>query len=312
MLRRFSIASLQHSASLAASWRRCRVARRSIGLVALLLQACSAGEPGFLDAKGPVAHAQSELFYYVIGVMMVVVVPVFILTPLLVWKYRRSNRTSDYRPKWEFSWLLEIAVWGIPVLVVAILGTKVWIDTHRLDPYRALASGQPPLEVQVVGLDWKWLFIYPQQHIATVNQLFFPVDRPLHLNLTSDTVMQSFMIPQLGGQIYAMAGMRTELNLMADQPGSYIAQNTQYNGDGFPKQRFHAEAVSAAVFAQWVRQVRGAGTPLDAAAYKSLAIKSVPPRPIVYAPVDPGLFRHIIHKYHAGNAAVHMTNGSHP
>ena len=297
---------------------RSLASSRLVGLVALLLMlilllsGCSAGEPGFLDAKGPVAHAQSELFYYVIGVMLVVIVPVFILTPLLVWKYRRANRKSDYRPKWEFSWLLEIIVWGIPALVVVVLGTKVWIDTHRLDPYRALASAQAPLEVQVVGLDWKWLFIYPQQHIATVNQLVFPVDRPLQLKLTSDTVMQSFMIPQLGGQIYAMAGMRTELYLMADQPGHYIAQNTQYNGDGFAKQRFQAQVVSAANFTQWVGQAQATGTPLDAATYKLLAIKSTPSRPIVYAPVEHDLFEKIINKYHPGGSTGHMTNGSHP
>ncbi|MBW4047629.1 MAG: ubiquinol oxidase subunit II [Proteobacteria bacterium] len=304
---------IQHALASRGSGGTNQAARRWLSLAAPpLLSACSHAQSGFLAAKGPVAHAQSVLFYDVIGVMLVVIVPVFILMPLWVWKYRRANRHSDYQPKWEFSWLLEIVVWGIPGLVVIVLGIKVWTETHRLDPYRVVASAQAPLVVQVVGLDWKWLFIYPQQHIATVNQLVFPVDRPLQLELTSDTVMQSFMIPQLGGQIYAMAGMRTELNLMADQLGHYGVENTQYNGDGFAKQRFRAQAVSAAEFAHWVVQAHTGGAALDAVAYQALAVKSVPAHPLVYSSVEPRLFQQIINKYHDGHTVAQMTQEARP
>ena len=152
------------------------------------------------DPQGPVAAAQRQLFFDVIGWMMIVVVPVFVLVPLFAWRYRRKNLSAPYRPQWSFSLPLEFAVWGVPIAIVAILGSLIWSRATPLDPYAALPSAKPPLEMQVVGLDWKWLFIYPEQHIATVGIAAFPADRPIHLSLTSDTVMQSFFIPALGSR----------------------------------------------------------------------------------------------------------------
>lgn len=269
-----------------------------IYLLALLaFTGCTVPGPSFLNPAGPVAAEDRHLLLWVILLMLIVVVPAIVLTPLFAWRYRLTNKQSPYRPKWSFSWSLEVLIWGAPVIIVAVLGVSLWSETHRLDPYRPIPSEKPALRVQVVGFDWKWLFIYPEQHIATVNELVFPADRPVHLSLTSDTVMQSFMIPRLGGQIYAMAGMRTELNLKSDAPGSFVGENTQFNGDGFQKQRFQALALPPQGFSLWVSQIRSTGTPLDAAAYAKLSRRSVPPAPIAFSAVEPNLFEHIIDRY---------------
>ncbi|HEX5306019.1 MAG TPA: ubiquinol oxidase subunit II, partial [Dyella sp.] len=184
---------------------------------------------------------------------------------------------------------------------------KVWTQSQALDPYRpiaatavtAAAAAPAPLEVQVVGLDWKWLFIYPDQHIAALNTLVLPVGRPVHLRLTSDTVMESLLMPQLAGQIYAMPGMTTQLWLRADRPGDYLGENTQYNGSGFAKQSFVAHAVSAGEFDRWVEQARAHGDDvLDARRYGQISERSVPPAPLLFGQVDAGLFERIVAKYH--------------
>lgn len=268
-------------------------------LMPILLAGCAGSETSFLNPKGPVAVAQQALFYKVIGLMLIVVVPVFVLTPLFAWRYRRRNAASTYRPKWDFSWPLEIAIWGLPILIVVILGIMSWTKSAELDPYKPLPAKQPPLEVQVVGLDWKWLFIYPEQKIAAVGELVFPVDRPLHLKLTSDTVMQSFFIPSLGSQIYAMAGMQTELHLKAHTVGRFQGENTQFSGMGFHKQRFSAKAVTTDDFAGWLSTVRASPKRLDEDAYQVLSTKSVIGSPILYADVAPDLFQKILAKHTA-------------
>lgn len=266
-------------------------------LLALACSGCSGLSHGFLAPQGPVAADQRYLLLLVIGLTLVVVIPVIVLMPWVVWRYRRKASKSEYRPEWEFSLPLEILAWGVPLIVVAILGYILWGQAHKLDPYRALPSNQAPLQVQVVGLDWKWLFIYPQQHIATVNQLAIPVGRPVHLTMTSDTVMLSLLIPRLAGQIYAMAGMKTQLNLQADHPGRFRGENTQYNGRGFQNQKFDTLAMSDADFAQWVASVRRSDLPLTCMAYGKLEKKSVIDTPRRYAEVQPGLFRWVVAKY---------------
>lgn len=252
---------------------RWGIAGATIALSALS-SGCAETHSSFLHPYGPVAAAQRSLFFSVIGWMMIVVVPVFVLLPWFAWRYRRRNAASAYRPQWAFSWTLEVLIWGIPVIIVAILAYGVWTTQNALDPYRPLASSKPPLEIQVVGLDWKWLFVYPEQAIATVGVVAMPVDRPVHFTLTSATVMQSFFIPSLGSQIYAMAGMKTQLNLLADRSGAIEGKNTQFNGMGFQNQNFLVKALPKGDFERWVATVRTTGQPLDNSTYAVLSERS--------------------------------------
>ena len=259
-----------------------------------LLSGCGVLKLGVMNHAGPIAASQWRL-YEIVGIVLVFVAgPVLLLTPLIAWHYRRSNSHHAFRPNWGFSWALEGLIWLPPTGIVIGLSFLVWSYTHTLDPYRPLAAGLPALEVQAVGFDWKWLFIYPEERIATVNLLVMPVGRPVHISLTSGTVMQSFMIPQLAGQIYAMAGMTTQLNLAASRPGVYRGENTQFNGTGFQNEKFNAVALPPADYNRWVAQAQAAGHPLDAAAYAGLFKKSSPPEPILFSSIPRGLFQRIL------------------
>ena len=249
---------------------------------------------GPLNAAGPVADAQRHLYVILAIVLIFVAAPVLLLTPIFAWYYRLANKHNAYRPHWQFSWWLEGLMWIPPTAIVIGLGFLLWVYTQRLDPYRPIASPQRALEVQAVALDWKWLFIYPEQRIATVNQLAIPVGRPIHISLTSGTVMQSMLVPRLAGQIYAMAGMRTELNLAASSVGVYRGQNTQYNGTGFAKQKFDVVALSDLDYQRWLRRVRGAGHPLDAAAYAQLFEKTTLAQPVFFSRTPDKLFERIL------------------
>ena len=226
--------------------------------------------------------------------MLLVIGPVLLLTPLIAWYYRQSNPKSAYRPLWGFSWILEVLIWIPPTAIVVVLAVLVWQNSLRLDPYRPLASPLPALQVQAVSLDWKWLFIYPDQHIASVDQLILPVGRPVHFSLTSGTVMQSFLLPKLAGQIFTMAGMTTQLNLAVSAPGTYWGENAQFNGDGFVRQKFQVIGVSEADFERWVTSLQKAPGRLDDKAYQSLSRQSVLPHPLSFGAVEPGLFRKIV------------------
>lgn len=250
--------------------------RRLIMLGCMLLQGCGSENLSFLNPEGPVAAAQRQHFLEIIALVTIVVLPVLILTPLIAWRYRRTNEASRYTPKWSFSRPLEFVLWGVPITIVAVLAVLLWRDTQALDPYSPLQADKPPLHVQVVGLDWKWLFIYPDEGIATVGELAFPADRPLAFELTTGTVMQSFFIPALGSQIYAMAGMVTKLHLAARGPGRFKGENTQFNGKGFHKQKFTAVAMPPGEFAGWVATVRSNGIALDDATSRVLARRSTP------------------------------------
>ncbi len=245
--------------------------------VALLMLSACAGSThlSFLDPQGPVADTQRWHFYWVLGIMAVLVAgPIFLLLPFFAWRYRYGNKAPRYTPRWEYSRLLEIMSWGGPIVIVIVLAFFVWRDAHKLDPYKALASDQAPLQVEVIGYDWKWLFIYPDQGIASVGTLALPTGRPVSLQMTSATVMQSFFIPALGSQIYAMGGMVTQLNLQASKPGKSLGENTMYNGDGFHQQKFTALAMSPADFEAWVSRVRATGMPLDAQSLGIIAQRS--------------------------------------
>lgn len=258
----------------------------------LLLGGCGALDRGFLSPGGPVASATRHEFLMVCLVMLFVIGPVLMLTPLIAWHYRLANTRSAYRPQWGFSWLLEGLIWIPPSLIVVGLAIFLWRDTHRLDPYKPLPGR--PIEIEAVALDWKWLFIYPAQDVATVNRLVIPAGQPVHLSLTSGTVMQSIMIPRLAGQIYAMAGMRTQLNFAADAPGSFWGENTQFNGIGFQNQKFDVSALDAGGFAHWLAETKAQPNRLDPAEYETLSRRSTLPHPLSFGAVDPGLFDRIV------------------
>ena len=244
--------------------RRFPVGLVGLCISVLMVSACStATHLSFLDPQGPVADAQRWHFYWVLGIMAVLVAgPIFILTPFWAWRYRYGAKKPRYTPKWKYSRVLEGMAWSGPIVIVAVLAFFVWRDSHRLDPYKPIASDQPALRVQVIGYDWKWLFIYPDQGIASIGTLAMPVGRPVAMHLTSATVMQSFFIPALGSQIYAMGGMDTQLNLEAGKPGRSLGENTMYNGNGFHQQKFIAVAMPPTEFEAWVSKVRAHGIPL--------------------------------------------------
>jgi cytochrome o ubiquinol oxidase subunit 2 len=276
--------------------------RRVKRLAAILAAAsatagCGLETAPILDPKGPIAMAERDLLFTAFGLMMIVVIPVFIMAFLFVWRYRAARRDPGYAPDWAYSAKIDAVVWIVPALIVIAVGTLVWTNTHKLDPYKPLAAAQPPLEVQAVAQDWKWLFIYPEQRIAVVNQLVFPSGTPLSLRITSDTVMNSLYIPALGGQIYAMAGMQSRLNLMADEPGRFLGRNMQYSGDGFADQHFEAIATDKAGFDAWVAKVRQAPGALDDDAYRELAKPSDKHPVTYYSSVRPNLFDTILGKY---------------
>lgn len=248
---------------------------------------------GFLSPSGPVAEAQRMHLWIVCGLMLLVVIPIFITIPFLLWRYRYRDGKNNaaYRPEWEASWKWEVMLWSGPLIVTAVLSWFLWTYTKALDPYRALSDD--PLQVQVVSYDWKWLFIYPDMGLASVDHLVLPAGRAVTLSLTSRTVMQSILIPELAGQIYLMNGMTTRLNLQADHPGQWMGRNTQYNGDGFYRQSFHVEALDATAFAQWTE--RAANTPpLDAAALAALENKGMrDDLPALFSQVPQHLFHEI-------------------
>ena len=259
-----------------------------------LLSGCNALKLGVMNHAGPIAASQWRL-YVIVGIVLIFVAgPVLLLTPIVAWHYRLSNRNSAFRPDWGFSWLLEGFIWLPPIGIVIGLSFVLWSYTLRLDPYRPIASDQRALEIQAVALDWKWLFIYPDERVAALNQMAIPVGRPVHIRLTSGTVMQSLLIPQLAGQIYAMAGMTTQLNLAASRPGVYRGENTQFNGTGFQNEKFDVIALPTVDFEDWVSHTRGSANPLDDAAYAVLFKRSSPPQPIVFSSVPQLLFKRIL------------------
>jgi cytochrome o ubiquinol oxidase subunit II len=283
------------NATHAVAFRSCRTA--AVPAIASLVAGCGLNTAPILDPKGPITLAERDLLFTAFGLMLIVVIPVFVMAFLFVWRYRASRRDPRYDPDWSYSGKIDAIVWLVPALIVVAIGTLVWDKTHRLDPYKPLEAAVPPLEVQVVAQDWKWLFIYPELRIAAVNQLVFPSGTPLSLRITSDTVMNSFYIPALGGQIYAMAGMQSRLNLMADAPGRFLGRNTQYSGKGFADQHFEAIAMTRADFDAWVAKTRQAPRALDAAAYRVLAERSQRHPVTYYSSVAPNLFDTILGKY---------------
>jgi cytochrome o ubiquinol oxidase subunit 2 len=220
---------------------------------------------------------------------------------VFAWRYRASNRSATYAPKWAHSTAIETVVWTVPTLIILFLGILTWNTTHELDPYRPIESAVKPIKVEVVALDWKWLFIYPELGVASVNQLAFPVGTPVDFKVTSDSVMNSFFIPQLGSQIYAMAGMQTQLHLIADHAGDYAGISANFSGKGFSDMKFRALAVTPAQFDTWVENVKASPRRLDMNEYNSVAQPSEKEPVGYFSTVDPKVFTNIIAKYNNGN-----------
>jgi len=257
-----------------------------------------------LHPAGAVAEQQGHLIVVATLLMLIVILPVMALTVVFAWRYRKSNTRATYTPDWDHSTQLELVIWAVPLLIIIALGAVTWISTHTLDPYRPLRTAAKPITVEVVALDWKWLFIYPEQGIAAVNQLVIPAGTPVEFRLTSATVMNSFFVPQLGSQIYTMGGMTTHLNLLAEKPGEYPGFSANFSGDGFSEMRFVVKSVSAADFNRWLEQARASGSALDDAGYAELAKPSRAVPPTTYRSVEPKLFERIIDQTLAGPQRV--------
>ena len=267
-----------------------------------------AGGEGVLDPQGPVAAAERTILVDSLGIMLAIVLPVIVAILGFAWWFRASNKRAVHLPDWEYSGRIEMVVWSIPAMTIFLLGGLGWVGAHDLDPPKPLNQDKP-LVIEVVSLDWKWLFIYPDQGVASAGRLVIPAGKPIEFHVTSSGVMNSFFIPQLGSQIYAMAGMMTRVNLQADTPGSYAGLSAQFSGDGFSDMRFAADTMPPDQFDQWVDELhRGAPARLDKAAYADLAKPGVLIQPVSFGAVDPGLFEHVLSAAMQGQ----MTHPSHP
>jgi cytochrome o ubiquinol oxidase subunit II len=257
------------------------------------LSAPAACAASILDPVGPVGIAERTILFDSLAIMLAIVVPTIIATLAFAFWYRASNRRARYMPDWAYSGRLELIVWSIPALVILFLGGIAWLSSHRLDPAQPLDSPNRPLEIEVVSLDWRWLFIYPEQHVASINELVVPIGVPLHLRITSATVMNVFFVPRLGSEIYCMNGMVTQLNLQADQAGSFPGLSANFSGDGFSGMHFNVRAGSARDFADWVASARQSKASLDDAAYGHLRRQSQDERVYTYGNTRDGLFEDI-------------------
>jgi cytochrome o ubiquinol oxidase subunit 2 len=277
---------LQAAYKLRGAWRTSLTAMSCV-----LVASC---DQGVLGPKGPIGRAEKLILFDATAIMLAVIIPVIVLTLAFAWWYRAANKRARYLPDWEYSGRIEMIVWSIPTLIVLFLGGMAWIGSHDLDPPRPLESENPPLEVDVVSMDWKWLFIYPGKDVAAVNELVVPVRTPIEFHLTSSSVMNSFFIPELGSQIYTMAGMTTQLVLQADVPGVYIGRSAQFSGDGFSDMQFNVRAVSKEEFDRWVTSAKEQSHPLDVDGYTSLVKPSHADSTRTFSSVNPGLFDYAV------------------
>ena len=256
-----------------------------------------------MNPAGDVARQQADLIVISTVLMLLVIVPVMALTIWFAWRYRQANKAARYEPEWDHSTRLELVIWAAPLLIIIMLGAVTWVGTHLLDPYRpigrvapgkAMTAAAKPLEVNVVALDWKWLFIYPEYGIATVNELAAPVDRPIHFRITASSVMNSFYIPALAGQIYAMPGMETKLHAVINKPGNYEGFSANYSGSGFSHMRFRMLGATESGFAQWVEKARARGAALGRQGYLTLERPSEKVPVMRFASVEADLYDRIV------------------
>jgi cytochrome o ubiquinol oxidase subunit 2 len=265
--------------------------RAAAAIPLLILSGCNRG---ILDPVGPVGAAEKQILINSTAIMLAIIVPTMIATAAVAFWFRRGNKRAEYRPDWEYSGAIEMVVWAIPALTIMLLGGIAWIGSHDLEPSKPLKSANPAINVEVVSLDWKWLFIYPDQGIATVNQLVVPAGTPVSFRLTSATVWNSFFVPQMGTMIYTMPRMTTRLNLQADKPGTYNGLSSHFSGDGFPGMQFEVQALPADQFAIWAQGAHGSALKLDGPSYAALSKPSSYVKPMTYGAVAPGLFDAIV------------------
>ncbi len=270
----------------------------AIQIVALMVIASRNGSFDLLTPAGTIAEQQKDLMVFATVLSLVVIIPVFSLLIFILWRFRDGNVKARYRPNWDGSKKLETIWWGIPIVIILVLSVVTYKTTHSLDPYRPLESDVKPITIQVVALEWKWLFIYPEQNIATVNYVQFPEDTPINFEITSDAPMNSFWIPKLGGQVYAMSGMTTKLHLMADDPGEFEGSSANLSGEGFAGMRFKAVSTTKEDFTTWVKSTWETPEKLTISEYQQLAkpSKNVPAGS--YSGRDETLFDWVINKYH--------------
>jgi len=276
--------------------------RRLLLLPLILLAGCNTV---VMNPSGDIASQQGRLIVVSTILMLLIIVPVIALTIWFAWRYRKNNTAARYEPDWDHSTQLELVIWGAPLLIIIALGLLTWISTHTLDPYRPLSrldANRPipadakTLTVEVVALDWKWLFIYPEQGIATVNELAAPVDMPIRFKITSSTIMNSFFIPALAGQIYAMPGMQTSLNAVINRPGEYDGFSANYSGAGFSDMKFKFHGMTAENFDNWVKTTKAASGKLGRADYLQLEKPSEKEPVRYYGAVDPSLYHAILNR----------------
>jgi cytochrome o ubiquinol oxidase subunit 2 len=267
------------------------IVRGAAAALACLVSACNSG---VVDPRGPIAGAERAILFDATVIMLAVAVPVIVLTFVFAWWFRAGNAKARRLPDWSYSGRLEFIVWSIPALVILFLGGIAWIGSHDLEPSKPIRSDAHPIDVEVVSLDWKWLFIYPAEGIASVNRLVVPAGAPIRFRLTSAGVMNSFFVPQLGSQIYTMAGMTTQLNLQADSPGTYRGLSAQFSGDGFSDMRFEVVALPSEGFARWIGETRSNASSLDTASYAELTRQSHREAVRTFSAVEPGLFEAIV------------------
>lgn len=280
-----------------------------IGFAVIGLAGCTGLHLGMLNPKGLIAYEERKLFFDTLALMLIVVLPVIIMSFAFAYHYQVSHRVRDYKPNWSHSYFLEALWWGIPCVIILVLAILTWKKTYQLDPYRKIAGqgNEQPLLVQAIALPWKWLFIYPEENIATVNYLVVPTGRQVEYWITADNVpMSAFFVPQLGSQIYAMAGMRTRLHLISNQPGVYQGLNTQYNGNGFSDMHFPVHVVDPVAMQKWVDGVKQSNKQLNDTSYSELLNPSEGNRPQFFAGIPQNLFNNVIATY------MHTFGTKHP
>jgi cytochrome o ubiquinol oxidase subunit 2 len=293
---------------------RLKKYNKSIGMMSLIaatvmLSGCNMV---LMNPKGAIGVEQRTLIITAIALMLIVVVPVIFMAFAFAWKYRASNKDAKYSPNWAHSNKIEAVVWTIPIIIIAILGTITWKTTHELDPFKPIVTDKKPMTIEVVSLDWKWLFIYPEQGIATVNELAFPKDVPVEFKITSNSVMNSFFIPQLGGQIYAMAGMQTKLHLIGNEAGKYDGISSSFSGRGFSGMKFTAIVTpTEGDFDQWVAKVKESSNNLNATSDFNKLAEPSENNPVEYfSSVKPNLFKETIAKF-MGDMDMHKGATAH-
>ena len=291
---------------------RLRKYNKSLGILSLIAGAVllSGCDSALLNPKGQIALEQRSLILTAFGLMMIVVIPAVLMAVVFAWKYRATNTNAKYSPNWSHSNKVEAVVWTIPILIILFLGVLTWKSTHALEPSKPLASDVKPVEIDVVALDWKWLFIYPEQGIATVNQIAFPANTPVNFKITSNSVMNSFFIPTLGSQIYAMAGMQTKLHLIANEPGTFDGISANFSGRGFSGMKSKAIATKDdAESQQWVAKVKAAPNTLTTMDdFEKLAAPSENHPVEYFSTANPELFKQVIDKFMMSHGKMDMSH----